>query len=186
MKLSVFPRANEKKSDVKKLRREAQVPGVLYGVKKENQNVYFPLDQLQAAMRQIQPGMLATTVFELNHEGKTFKAVAKEVQYHPVSYAILHVDFALLSDDMPVTLNVPIKLVGAADCVGVKLGGFMRQVIRSMKVRCLPKDIPQSFSLDVRSLAVGQSKTLAEIELPANVQPLSKLREVAVIIAKKG
>lgn len=186
MKLSVFPRTNDKKSDVKKLRREGQVPGVLYGVKKENQNVYFPLDQFQAAVRQIQPGMLSTTVFELNDAGKAVKAIVKEVQYHPVSYAVLHVDFSVLSDNEPVALNVPIKLVGVADCAGVKLGGFMRQVIRALKVRCLPKDIPQNFTLDVRSLAIGQSMTLADIELPSTVRPLAKMREVAVIIAKKG
>ncbi len=186
MKLSVFPRATEKKSDTKKLRRQGQVPGVLYGLEKTNENVYFQLDQLQAIFRQLAPGMLATTLFELEAEGKTHKAVIKEIQYHPASYAVLHLDFALVSDEKPVTVNVPIQVVGLADCAGIKLGGFMRQAIRSLKVSCLPKDIPQAFILDVREMDLGHSKTLADLSVPEGVRPLARMKEVAVVIAKKA
>lgn len=186
MKLSVFPRAAERKSDAKKHRRQGQVPGVLYGVGKTNQNIYFQLDEMQAILRKLRPGLLATTLFDL-HEGSTErKAIIKEIQYHPASYAILHVDFVLLSDNEPVTVNVPIHVSGLAECVGVKLGGFMRQVIRSLKVSCLPKDLPQEFDLDVRDLDVSQSKTLSDIVIPQNVRPLAKMNEVAVVIAKKA
>jgi large subunit ribosomal protein L25 len=68
----------------------------------------------------------------------------------------------------------------------VKGGGFLRQVIRSMKVSCLPKHIPQEFFVDVRELNVAQSKRLADIEIPANVRPMGKLNEVAVIVGKKA
>jgi large subunit ribosomal protein L25 len=186
MKLSIFPRANEKKSAVKVLRRQGQVPGVLYGLGNTNKNVYCQLDQLQAILRQVQPGLLATTVFELHEDGKAFKAVIKEIQYHPSSYAILHVDFALLSDQEFVTINIPIQVTGIAECPGVKLGGFMRQTIRSLKAKCLPKHIPTSLVVDVSTLGVGQSKTLSDIAIPSGVHPLAKMREVAVIIAKKA
>lgn len=186
MKLSVFSRASERKSDTKKIRRQGQVPGVLYGLEKTNKNVYFQLDELQAILRQIRPGLLSTTVFELHEDGKVHKAVVKEVQYHPASYAMIHIDFALVSDKEPVTVNVPIQITGLAECVGIKLGGFMRQVIRSLKVRCLPKDIPQEFVLDVRELDVGQSKVLADLSISEKVRPLAKMKEVAVVIAKKA
>jgi large subunit ribosomal protein L25 len=186
MKLAVFPRVSERKSDTKKHRRQGQVPGVLYGLEKTNQNVYFQLDQLQAILRKLNPGLLSTTVFELEENGKAHKAVVKEIQYHPASYAILHVDFALVSDKEPVTVNVPIQVSGLAECAGIKLGGFMRQVIRSLKVSCLPKDIPQELVLDVRELGVGQSKTLADLSVPSGVRPLAKMKEVAVVIAKKA
>lgn len=186
MKLSVFPRAAEKKSDAKKLRRNGHVPSVLYGVGKTNQNVYFQLDEMQAILRKLRQGLLATTIFELHEGSVTHKAIIKEIQYHPATYAILHVDFALLSDHEPITVNIPIQMVGLADCVGVKLGGFARQVIRSMKVSCLPKDIPQEFQLDIRNLDVAQSMTLSQIAVPAHVRPLAKMNEVAVVIAKKA
>lgn len=186
MKLSVSPRTSERKSDTKKLRRQGQVPGVLYGLKEANKNVYFQLDQLQAILRGMNPGLLATTLFELEGDGKTQQAIVKEIQYHPASYAILHVDFALVSDEKPVSVNVPIQVTGLAECAGIKLGGFMRQVIRSLKVRCLPKDIPQEFVLDVRELDVGQSKKLSDLSIPEGVRPLAKMKEVAVVIAKKA
>lgn len=186
MKLSVSSRASERKSDTKKIRRAGQVPGVLYGLENANRNVTFQLSELQAVLRQVRPGLLSTMVFELHEDGKSYKAVVKEIQYHPATYAIIHVDFALLSDEHPVTVNVPIQVTGLADCVGIKLGGFMRQVIRAMKVRCLPKDIPQEFVLDVKDLDVGGSKTLADLAIPAAVRPLAKMKEVAVVIAKKA
>ncbi len=186
MKLSVFPRTSERKSDAKKLRRQGQIPAVLYGVGQKNQDVYFQLEEMQAILRGLRQGQLSTTVFALHEGSKTYKAVVKEIQYQPATYAILHVDFAILSDKEPVTVNVPIQVSGVAECPGVKLGGFMRQVIRSVKVRCLPKDIPQEFVVDVRDLDIAQSKTLADLAIPRSIRPLAKMNEVAVVIAKKA
>jgi large subunit ribosomal protein L25 len=186
MSLAVFPRENAKKSDVKKLRREGQVPANLYGLDKANKNVYVPLDQLQALLRQVRPGLLATTVFQLKEGNASFKAVIKEVQYHKTSYAIIHVDFAIVSDNTPVSVNVPIQVAGLAECPGIKLGGFMRQTIRTLKVRCLPKDIPQELVADVAGLGIGGALRLSDLKVPANVSPIGRMSEVAVVIAKKA
>lgn len=186
MMLSVFPRDNARKSDAKKLRRSGQVPGVLYGLDKTNKNVSVQLDQLQAVLRQITPGLLATKVFQLQEGTTSFKAVIKEIQYHPATYAIIHVDFALVSDKAPVSVNVPIQVTGLADCPGIKLGGFMRQTIRSLKVSCLPKDIPESLVLNVGGLEIGGALRLSDLALPAGVASLGRMSEVAVVIAKKA
>jgi len=69
--------------------------------------------------------------------------------------------------------------------VGVKLGGVVRAVIRHIKVRCLPKDIPDEFNLDVSALSINQSLKLSSINLPDTVKSLLDLNEVAVIIAKR-
>ena len=71
------------------------------------------------------------------------------------------------------------------DCVGIKLGGFLRQVIRSVKVRCLPKNIPQNFELDIRNLKMRQSKRLSDLVMPEGVTPLAATDEVVVVIAKR-
>src|SRR5438128_520213 len=105
MMLTVFPRENAKKSDAKKLRREGHVPGVLYGLNKANKNISVPLDGLQAILRQISPGLLATRVFQLQEGGISLKAVIKEIQYQRATYEIIHVDFALVSDSEPVSVN---------------------------------------------------------------------------------
>jgi large subunit ribosomal protein L25 len=186
MKLSVFPRTSQRKSDPKKDRRAGKIPAILYGLDSENRKVCLNADELQAQLRKVRPGLLPTTVFEIQEGDKKYKAVLKEVQYHPVSYAVIHVDLALLSDNHPVTVKVPIQVAGAAHCIGIKGGGFLRQTIRFMSVSCLPKDIPEEFFVDVSDLNIAQSRTLGEIALPSGVRPLSKLNEVVVAIAKKA
>ncbi len=159
----------------------------MYGAKGENQNISLPLDELQASLRQIPQGLLSTSLFTLHDGQKTYLALIKEVQYHPVSYAILHVDFLAVSDKEAVSVNVPIQIVGLADCPGIKLGGFMRQPIRFVKVSCLPKEIPpRGFLLDVSSLNVGESRRLSDLSIPPSVKPLAKMAEVVAVIAKKA
>jgi len=183
MKLTVSPRKELKKSDAKRVRREGNVPAILYGQGKTNENVIVNGEELRTVLRNLKSGLLATTVFHLS-TGQ--KAIVKEIQYHPVSYAILHLDLAVISDDRSVTVNVPLQITGVADCAGIKLGGFLRQVIRTLKVECLPKHIPQEFTLDVKDLGVNESKRLSDLQIPSTVRPLGRMNEVAVVIAKKA
>jgi large subunit ribosomal protein L25 len=184
-KLTLHSRKDLKKSETNRIRREGDIPGVLYGQKGSNERIFLKGDELKAILRDTKNGPLATTLFEL-HEGKrVVKAIIKEIQYHPANYSILHIDFATIAEDRPVTVNVPIQVTGAAECAGIKLGGFLRQAIRTLKVTCLPKDMPQAFTLDVRELGVAQSKRLSDIEIPSSVKPRARMDEVAVVIAKK-
>jgi large subunit ribosomal protein L25 len=186
MKLEISKRTTGKKGETNRLRKQGAIPAILYGVKESGIPVQVKADEIKSVLRTIKSGLLPTTVFELSGEGQKHKAVIKEIQYNVASYEIEHIDFALLYDDQPVTINVPIQMVGAADCVGVKLGGFLRQSIRTLKVSCLPKHIPQEFTIDVRELNIADSKTLAEISLPSQVRPLAKMNEVAVVVGKKA
>jgi len=186
MKLSILKRTTGKKGETNRIRREGNIPCILYGDNQAGEAVSIKGDEIQAVLRNMKSGLLSTTVFELADGQKKHKAIIKEIQYHPVSYAVLHIDFALLSDKKPVTLNVPIELVGAADCVGIKLGGFIRQPIRSLKVTCLPKHIPEKFTLDVRDLNIAQSKKLSDIAIPEHVRPRARMNEVAVVVGKKA
>ncbi len=186
MKLAVHTRSKGTKGDVNKLRREGNVPGILYGANEPGIPVHVKADEIHAILRNMKPGLLSTTVFELTEGSKKHKAVIKDIQYHVATYDVLHIDFALLKDDQPITINVPLQMVGVADCAGVKLGGFLRQVIRSLKVVCLPKHIPQEFTVDVRDLNIAQAKKLSDIAMPANVRPIGKLDQVAVIVGKKA
>lgn len=188
MKLSVHKRETGKKGVINQLRREGNIPAILYGNKEAGAPVYVKAEEVQSVLRNLkQPGLLATTVFELQEGSHKYKAVIKDIQYHVASYDIVHLDFAILSDDKPVTVNVPIHLVGVVDCVGVKLGGFIRQPIRTVKISCLPKHIPQEFKLDVSAMNVGESKTLAEVvTLSSHLRALSKMSEVAIVIGKKA
>jgi large subunit ribosomal protein L25 len=186
MKLAVQKRVKGTKGDVNKLRREGNIPGILYGSNEPGIPVHVKADEVHAILRNLKQGLLSTTVFELSEGSTKHKAVIKDIQYHVATYDVVHIDFALLKDNEPVTLNVPIQMIGVGDCAGVKLGGFIRQVIRSLKVSCLPKHIPSQFTLNVRDLDVGQAKRLSDIEMPAHVRPIGKLDQVAVLVAKKA
>ena len=189
MKLEVQTRTTGKKGETNKLRREGNIPAILYGVNVPGIPVHVKGDEIKAILRNIQPGLLATSLFELVEPGhnKRHKAIIKEIQYNVASYEVEHIDFALVTESQPVTVNVSVRIVGAAECVGVKLGGFLRQVVRRVKVSCLPKHIPQELTIDVRELNVGQSKTLADIAIPAHVTPVAAdLSGVVVVVGKKA
>lgn len=185
MKFTGYAREAGKKGALSQARREGTIPAVLYGAKRKPLALYLKKEELDVVMRTSVPNTLATKVFELEIEGKACKVLIKEIQYHRVSYAPEHIDFFEIAEDLPLTVNVPIQIEGAMDCAGVKLGGFIRQVIRSLKVSCLPKDIPQRIELDVKEMQLAEVKRLSDLPLPQGVRPLAKMNEVAVVIAKK-
>lgn len=186
MKLQISKRDLLKKSETKRIRREGGIPCALYVRGKATDNMIVQGNEFGSIMRELQPGRLSTTIFTLvDEQGKNRKAILKEIQYAPTTYAILHLDFEELFEDTNVNVKVPIECVGAVDCVGIKLGGVLRQVLRHVRVSCLPKDIPSAFQLDVRSLALFESKRLKDIEIPQTIRPLTNLNEVAVVIAKR-
>ncbi len=186
MKLKVFKRELLKKSESSRIRREGNVPAVLYNRGKTTDAIVVDGAEFSSMLRNVQPGRLSTTIFSLTTEnGKEHRAILKEIQYHPTTYKVQHLDFEELFDDVKVTLNIPIECTGVVDCVGVKLGGVLRQVIRKFRVRCLPKDIPTVFYVDVRNMGQNDKIRLAQLEIPQTVRPVANLNEVAVIIAKR-
>jgi large subunit ribosomal protein L25 len=185
MKLNTQDRSAEKKTETKRLRREGQVPAVLYSSSGKNQNISLNAVELEAVLRNMEPGHLPTTVFTLVMGKAEKKAIVKEIQYKLTTYDVTHVDFEELFDDVAVSIKVPIQCVGIADCVGIKLGGFLRQVIRHVPVECLPKHIPTKFIIDVKDLGISQSKRLSDLAMPKGVKPLAKMDEVVVVISRR-
>jgi len=185
MKLGFQERSNAQKREAKRLRRGGKVPAVLYSDGKEGRSIAVDSTEFQTALRQVKKGHLATTVFELSDNGKAHRAIVKDIQYHPTTYAVLHLDFEELHSDVYVNVKVPIECTGVVDCQGIKLGGVLRQVIRALKIRCLPKDMPASFPVNIADMGIKDSLRLKDLDLPANVRPLADLNEVAVAIVKR-
>lgn len=185
MKLAVHKRTGTKKSEITRIRYEGDIPGVLYGPRRKSETIFIKGPEFQTILRTIEKGKLSTTVFDLQVDKEEHKALVKEVQYHKTTYNIIHIDFELLSQDVEVVVKVPISFIHAVDCVGVKLGGFLRKVIRYVKISCLPKHIPESFTLDVKNLNIGDSLKISDIDFPKEVRTISSLKEVAVVVAKR-
>jgi large subunit ribosomal protein L25 len=187
MKLNVKNRAAGKKSESKQLRRAGQIPAILYTRGKEAaNNIAISSSEFEAILRQIQPGRLSTQIFTLvDEKGKEHRGLLKEIQYHVTTYDVIHLDFEELVDNVPVNVKVPIECSGIVDCIGIKLGGVLRQVIRHLRVRCLPKDIPIAFVFDIRNMAQRETRRLRDLEIPDTIRPLVDLNEVAVAIVKR-
>jgi len=186
MKLKVFNREKIKKSESNRIRREGNIPAVVYVRGKSTDSIVVDGSEFTSLLRTVQPGRLSTVTFSLkSDDGKERRAILKEVQYHPTTYNVQHLDFEELFDDSKVTLNVPIECTGVVDCVGVKLGGVLRQVLRKVRVRCLPKDIPSVFYIDVKNMAQNDKIRLSALDIPNTVRPVANMNEVAVIIAKR-
>jgi len=186
MKLNVSKRKAEKKSELSAIRREGNIPAIVYIRGKEGEKITVDGTLFSALMRKVLPGRLSTTIFELEEKGiKPRRAILKDITYDPVSYEIIHLDFEELLPQTTVSVKVPIELTGVVDCVGVKLGGILRQVIRTLRVRCLPENIPSHFQVDVKNMGVNEVRKLVDLEIPETLRPLADLDEVAVVIGKR-
>jgi large subunit ribosomal protein L25 len=186
MKLQTVKRAAESKSEVNRLRREGFIPAVLYVKGKSGETIAVKANEFNTYLRNVKPGHLPTTIFTLvDADRRERRVVIKDIQYAITTYDVTHLDFEELVEDHKINIKVPIECVGQVDCLGIKLGGVLRQVIRHVRVRCLPRDLPTYFELDVRELGLKQSKRLSDLQIPKTVRPLVDLNEVVAVIVKR-
>ena len=116
----------------------------------------------------------------LNIDGKTCKAILKEIQFHPVKDTVMHVDFYEITDTKPIVMEVPIKLTGLA--AGVKAGGRLAASVRKLKVKAVYTSIPERLEIDVTNLGLG--KTIKVGELHFDGLELITSKEVVVCQVK--
>lgn len=131
----------------KALRNAGKVPCVLYGGDKP---LHFSADEVSFKPL-VYTANVYTATIEL--EGKTYNAILQDIQFHPVTDKILHVDFYQLFDDKLVTMNIPVKLVGTSP--GVLNGGSLRFAMRKLSVRALPANLPDFINADISKLRIG-------------------------------
>lgn len=184
MKLTLSKRISDKKSNLRQIRFQKDIPAVVYSGGEVGEKVIVSGSAFEAVLRETSKGHLPTTIFELELDGKKSRGIVKGIQYHPTTYQILHLDFLRLTDRL-VEIKVPVVCVGEANCVGIKLGGFLRQVIRHIPIRCLPTEIPTDFKVDVKNLTINQSKRVRDIDMGEKIDPLINGGEVVVVIAKR-
>lgn len=142
-------RENVGKLATRALRDAEKVPCVVYG---EGENIHFSTD-LSSFKNLVYTPEASTVVIEWREGGKT-EAVLQEVQFHPVSDLILHADFRQLHPKKPVVMEVPVKIVGRS--VGVSQGGVLRVVLRKIKVKAIPENLPDNIEVDVTFLGIGE------------------------------
>jgi large subunit ribosomal protein L25 len=140
----------------KALRNAGAVPCVLYG---GDQPVHFSADE-RAFKSLVYTPNAHTVVIDLGE--KTYNAVLQDVQVHPVSDKILHIDFFQLNESKEITMEVPVKIVGTSP--GVLLGGDLRLNQRRLKVRALPKNLPDFIEANISQLEMGNKLYVTKVE----------------------
>ena len=138
------------------LRNAGLVPCNLYGVENEAKSFSVTTEGLRKLV--YTPDI---HVVDLTIDGKTVKAIMKEIPFHPVKDTILHVDFYQVTEEKPIVMAVPVKLEGLAD--GVRAGGKLVQVQRYLKVKAVYTAIPEILTVDVTSLGLGKSIKVGEL-----------------------
>ncbi|ESU19896.1 rplY protein [Flavobacterium cauense R2A-7] len=144
------------KASTKAVRNAGMVPCVLYG---GDQPVHFSAEE-KAFKNLVYTPNVHTVVIELEG-GKSFNAILQDIQIHPVSDKILHMDFYQLHDDKEITMEVPVKVTGTSP--GVLLGGVLRLNQRKLKVRALPANLPDFVEADITPLEMGNKLYVTKI-----------------------
>lgn len=134
---------------IRELRKQGNVPCVLYGGK---ENVHFESHALDFRSLVYTPDVHTVN---LSIDGTGYNAVMREIQFHPVTDRIMHIDFVEIQPDKEVVMDIPVRLKGSA--AGVKEGGSLVQKIKKLKVSALPANLPDNFELDVTPLEIGDS-----------------------------
>jgi len=156
-----YRRANLGKNDAQKVREEGHVPCVLYGG--DNQvHFYAPVILFRDLVYTNEAHFV-----HLNIEGEECQAIMQEVQFHPVSEIILHVDFLRISEGRKIKMQIPTRLVGQAP--GVSKGGLLVRKRAALKVYALPKDMPDHIDIDCSSLDFHHAIKVADIKM-ANLE----------------
>ncbi|HIB78492.1 MAG TPA: 50S ribosomal protein L25 [Flavobacteriales bacterium] len=155
--LSGSLRENVGKKDASTARKSGSVPGVLYGGQTQT---HFTVDEVKLSKLVINPEVFA---IELDTDGKKVLCIIQEVQFHPVTDRIVHVDFLEVIPGKPVRVNLPVRAEGTA--LGVINGGRMEILFRRLPVMGLFENLPDALSADVSHLKIGDSMRIGDINL---------------------
>jgi large subunit ribosomal protein L25 len=160
-KLKSIYRDTKGKGIARRLRAEGRLPAVLYGLKEEPIGLTIDEHEFRRVLRTY--GETAIVDLEIEgREAKEYNAIVKDVQVHPASGKILHVDFQQIRRGEKLKIEVPIALTG--DPVGVKeMGGVLEHGSRTLNIRCLPRDIPDKIEIDVESLSIHDGIHIKDI-----------------------
>jgi len=169
LKLSAQVRSGVGRSAARKLKTAGLIPANIYGAGEGPVNLQLPERVVKDLLSHALGENLLVDI-EIDNEGQKTNRLAliQEVQHHPVSQAILHVDLQAVKSDQKITAEVTIESFG--EPVGVKtFGGLLEQLLRQVEIECFPRDLPELLKVDVSGLGVGESIHVKDLQLPEGV-----------------
>jgi len=168
IQLNAEPRADSGKGASRRLRRMNMVPAIIYGGKSDPMSISLAHNEF---IHELDNEAIYTQIIDI-HVGKTTEEVVlRDLQRHPYKNRIMHADFFRIDKKKALHVVVPIHVLNAEECVGVKMdGGMLTQVISEIEVVCLPKHLPEYLEIDAAELHLGEILHLSDIKMPEGVE----------------
>jgi large subunit ribosomal protein L25 len=166
-------------------RRTGQVPAVIYGAKQAPDMIAVSEAELR---KLINSGHFTTAIIEIDVDGKAQKTLMRDIQLHPVSDRVVHLDFLRVDANTKVHVKVPVHFRDHPESPGIKRGGVLNIVHHEIELECPADKIPDEVSISLKGLDVGATIHLADVSLPEGVKPHVREKDftVATIIAPSG
>ena len=155
------------KGAARAVRNNKKVPAVIYGEKKEPVSIELDGHSFEMLIRQ--PG-LRTKLFEIDTKSGKEEAVLVDIQYHPVTDAVVHVDFKRIDTKKPVSVTVPVETINDEISVGLKMGGVLNFAIRSVELIAPINAVPEKIVIDLADMNIGDSVHGSDLKLPSGVE----------------
>ncbi len=172
------------KEIAKKLRKEGFIPAVIYG-RDLNIPIKIPTSELKVikAHRFSESSIIEIVIEDSKSKANRIATVIKDIQFHPLTEEVLHMDFLKVSMKEKIKVKVPLVLKGEPQ--GVKEGGVLEQMLWELEVEALPLEIPEKIEVDISSLQIGHSIHVGDIQLPERIRILEDSGETIVTIVSK-
>ena len=166
------------KGPARQLRREHKIPAIIYGGDKEPLRIAMPLKEIKLELSK-NPRFFST-VFELDFGGERLKVLPREAQLHPVSDDPLHVDFLRAEQGAVIHVDVPVRFVHEDQSPGLKRGGVLNIVRRTLELICPADAIPGEIVVDLAGREIGNSIHISHVALPEGVKPAISERDFTI------
>ncbi len=161
-------RSDSGKGASRRLRREGLVPAIVYGGERDPAMVSLAHHEF---IHELENESIFSQVIELRVGDKQQDVILRDLQRHPYKNRILHADFYRIDQNKPINIEVPIHVVNADTCVGVKTdGGMLSNLMSEVEIIALPKNLPEYLEIDVQDLHLGEMLRLTDIKLPEGVE----------------
>jgi len=174
--LEVKEREQKGKGPVKKLRRQGFIPAIMYGYK-GNKPLSIHYSEFQKLFEEI--GEHAIITLNIGEEEK-IDVIVKSFQLDPVKRNIIHIDFLQIQKGQVLRTEIPVKVIGTSK--GIKKGGILEEYVRDIEVECLPRDIPDSITIDVTDLDIGDSVHIRDLPVSDKLRILANQEQVVLAV----
>ena len=175
--LKAIIRETKTTGQINKLRSEGFIPAVLYGGKKNNLNISLQKILLRDV---IKTESFMSKVFNLDIDGKTEKALPRDVSYDAVSDEPIHIDFMRVVEGSKIILDIPVKFINTEKSPGLKKGGVLNIVRRKVELKCPTENIPVEIIVDLESIEINTSLKISSVKLPEGVTPTITDRDFVI------